>query len=196
MLEQVFKSSRSVARCRSNVLGKHLDDFTGFLLGRGHSLTSIRNYMHSVEHFGGWLSRRSRKCVVDESQVDFFLQKHLPVCKCLPPTPRHLNNARAALKQFFTMLRDQGHLPQPVREDRTPIDRTISAFHDHLERVCGLGAVTCFYRARYVRHGDAPIQLAAGTLFLRRPLARAGRRVPGAQRLGHLPAGEQDGFTG
>ena len=151
MLEQVFRSSRSVARCRSNVLGKHLDDFTGFLLGRGHSLTTIRNYIRAVEHFGSWLSRRSRKCAIDDGQVNLFLQKHLPVCKCSPPVPRRLRRVRASLKQFFAMLRDQGHLPQPVREDRTPIDRTISAFRDHMERVCGLGTSTCFHYTRHVR---------------------------------------------
>lgn len=151
MLAQVFRSSRNVARCRSNVLGKHLDDFTGVLLGRGYSPTTIRKYMRVVEHFGGWLSRRYRKCTIDDNQVNLFLQKHLPVCKCSLPAPRHLINVRAALKLFFAMLRNQGHLPQPARGDRTPINRTISAFHDHLERVCGLGAVTCSYRARYVR---------------------------------------------
>lgn len=60
MIEHVFRSARVPRRLHRSLLGLRVfDALTEYLVDRGHSATMVQQYVQSVEHFGGWLRRRS-----------------------------------------------------------------------------------------------------------------------------------------
>jgi integrase/recombinase XerD len=132
-------------------MGAAFDDLVAYLFERGHSVSTIQQYVCGVEHFDSWL-RRTRRGIeaVDEAAVDDFLQRHLPRCQCPPPCSRTLNQVRTALHHLITVLRRTGRAS--VSKVETPVaEKIVEEFTAHLRDACGAAAATRAGSARYVR---------------------------------------------
>ena len=58
MIEYVFRSARVPHRLERSLLGPQIfDEVTAYLVGRGHSVATVQQYVQSVEHFDRWLRR-------------------------------------------------------------------------------------------------------------------------------------------
>jgi integrase/recombinase XerD len=70
----------------SSVLSQSADAYIGYLQHHQYCPRSIRVYLHSIEHFARWLTRRHILLrSVDESIAHRFVTEHLPVCRCPEP---------------------------------------------------------------------------------------------------------------
>jgi len=57
MLTQYFKSSRTLERYRSGLVGPYVDEFVSWLEGRGYRRRSIRRYLPGAHHLSLWAQR-------------------------------------------------------------------------------------------------------------------------------------------
>jgi hypothetical protein len=120
MIEHVFRSARVPRRLQRSLLGLRVfDALTEYLVDRGHSTTTVEQYVQSVEHFDGWL-RRTRRPVGDigEEVVGEFLLEHLYRCRCSMPACTTLFQVRAALRHRLVVLRRRGWIHLQVRRGK------------------------------------------------------------------------------
>lgn len=73
-------------RVRGNPLGPVLQRYITYLVGRGYSVSILREYVRIAEHFGSWRGRRS----LSQAAVRQFLSQHLPVCRCSGPVSPYM----------------------------------------------------------------------------------------------------------
>ena len=152
MIENYIHQPHALNRLRSNPLGECLEEFTAYLVERGHSPYTIRLYLEAVAHFGRWLKQqRVDPASIVESTVSSFLYKHLPTCHCTFPCNRSLMELRPALRHLLEALRRTGRISVPSPPHPTPIEQKVANFEDYLRTTHGLTNNTILYRARYVR---------------------------------------------
>ncbi len=143
MLENLFRRPRVRQRIRENPHGSVLEQFADYLTARGHRPDTAHQYVFAAEHFAGWLGRRR----INDRAAKQFIKTHLPVCRCKPPAPRTVKTVRAALNRLLEMLG-----PRVVgRINKSPADRLLRRYANHLEHVQGLAPATVHYRLRYAR---------------------------------------------
>jgi len=144
---------------------------------RGYAERTRRDYGHVVVHLGRVLDadREAHARVLDESIVEDFVCRHLPICVCYrqPPGTQQAS-ARWALAHLLAMFREEGVVPPVVLAD--------PPFHELLEGYCrfllhdrGLAETTVTNYRRYLRdflasRGDAVsptelVQLTADDLL-------------------------------
>ena len=143
------------------------DSYVQYLEGRGYSLSSIRNYLSCVAHFAHWLKKRRIKLQqIDETLVNLFLDKHLPLCDCAARMQRCRYQVRAALKHLLVVLRLNLKILPQTDTTPAPIQEEIRRFDAHLDQVCGLAAATRKRSMGIVqvflmeRFSDKPIDIA------------------------------------
>lgn len=151
MLSHFFFRPHVLARLRKNILAPYLNSLAAYLQRRGHPVTTIQMYMRAVEHFGRWLATEGIPIsAINKKTVATFLYRHLPQCRCAPPCPKQLVNARAALKHLQVIQAgDKDMIAAPKRLN--PLDKGLQEYHVYLDQVCGLAPATCLYRIRYAR---------------------------------------------
>lgn len=190
MIDQVFTCPLVRARLREGTFGDVLDEYVGQLQARGYARATIRISLGAVEHFGSWLRRRRLAVsAVSRERVHSFLHRHLPACRCAPPSPTDIRAVRPALHYLLRLLRDRGRpaVPAggrlrsasgPTPPDCTPaIAAVLDAYRHHLRDAHGLAEATT--RAR--------------VYFARKFLARAFGR--GSLRWGTLTPGDVTAFV-
>lgn len=125
--------------------------FTNYLIERRYCDTTIRAYTASLEHFVYWLAKRT-DCEeeINHRNVQTFLNRHLPACRCPDPFPRNLKTVRAALNQFLQM-KGLSRFRESHNETPPEIASAIMEFDWYLQRVCGLAEATCWYHRRHIR---------------------------------------------
>ena len=115
MIDQVFTCPHVRARLREGTFGGVLDEYVGQLHARGYARAAIRNSLGAVEHFGSWLRRRRLAAsAVSRDRVHSFLHRHLPGCRCPPPSPTEIRVVRPALNYLLRLLRDGGRSAAPA----------------------------------------------------------------------------------
>jgi integrase/recombinase XerD len=191
MIEHVFRSVRVVRRLRGRRLGSAFDDLVAYLSERGHSASTIQQYVQGVEHFDGWL-RRTRRAVeaVDETVVGDFLSRHLPRCQCPPPCATSLHQVRTALHHLLVVLRRTGRVLASGAKTSVA-ERIIEEFAAHLRDARGVASATCAGSARYVRafladqFGDAEIDFSGieSSAIVEFFAARGDRWSPGSMKV-------------
>jgi site-specific recombinase XerD len=151
---------------RSSVLSQSADAYVGYLQDHRYCPATVRAYLHSVEHFAHWMTkRRVLLRSIDELLVRRFVTEHLPVCNCSGPCQRNVSAVRPALAHLLQVLRGEGRIwelqglvPQTIQDE---LDR----FNAHLDTVCGLASATRTSRRMWVgkflvdRFGSAPIEI-------------------------------------
>lgn len=126
-------------------------NFSNYLKKRGHSDGTRHVYQSALLHFIYWLKNESTEDqTINCSTVTLFLQEHLPVCRCSPPSFKQLKTVRAALNQLLIML-GQGRLQHVGPTYSSAIGCRLRQFDDFQRDVCGLAESTRGYRQRYVR---------------------------------------------
>lgn len=140
-IRQLFMSSAVRRRMAANHLGIILMRFVLDLRERGYTQGGVRHHALVVEHFGRWLQHRHiplRR--LSTLHVREFMRVHLPRCRCPRPAPKTREDCRAALGRFVEFLRSAKQIRESAAKilPLRPMDRLISAYDHHLDRVCGL----------------------------------------------------------
>ena len=58
MADTLFRRSYYWDRLRANPLGEIIEEYVQHFRGLGYSWLTVRGYVQSLEHFGGWLRSR------------------------------------------------------------------------------------------------------------------------------------------
>jgi len=191
MIEYVFRSARVPRRLERSLLGLQVfDAVTAYLVGRGHSATTVQQYVQNVEHFDRWL-RRTRQPVaeIDEDVVGAFLSGHLRRCRCPVPACTTLWQVRAALRHLLVVLRRRGCIALQTTAT-SAIARLLEKYSEYLRDVRGASPSTRTYYCRYaseflsVHFADEPLEIsrirpAEVTRFI---TDRSARWTPGSMK--------------
>ena len=153
-------------RMAANHLGIILEDFVGDLEKAGYFGSTIREYARVAEHFTSWWGRCHRSGEqISAVEMERFLSRHLPQCRCPKPAPTTTRNCRTAIHRLLGFLQRRGAIVQSS-ERLTAIERLIGRFEHHLSQVCGLADATRRQRRRYGRQflrwrfGKQPLRVA------------------------------------
>jgi len=162
-MHEAFWNGLFDTRWEDAPLGREAIRLVMWLRKRGYGEKSRRQYAHAVVHLGRVLQEEQGEVTaraLDETTVDNFIGRHLPVCCCYRQGPgRGAEHARPGLAHLLAMLREEGTVPHPVSVE--PI------YHELLEGYCrflrddrGLAETTIINYRRYVRdfligRGDA-----------------------------------------
>lgn len=151
---------------RSSVLSQSADAYVGYLQQHRYCPLTIRAYLHGIEHFAGWVTkRRILLRSFDESLMHQFVAEHLPMCRCPDPCQRSVTAVRPALTHLLHVLREQGHLSEPLTLLPPAIQGELKRFDHHLNSVCGLAPATRTSRRQWVgrflvdQFGSSPIDI-------------------------------------
>src|ERR1035437_6247744 len=151
---------------RSSVLSQSADAFVGYLQHLQYCPLTIRSYLHGIEHFAGWVTkRRILLCDLDESLMYQFVTEHLTVCRCPDPCQRSVTAVRPALAHLLHVLRMEGVLSGPQKLLPPEILGELAEFDHHLEFDCGLATATRISRRQWVgrflvdQFGSSPIEI-------------------------------------
>jgi site-specific recombinase XerD len=127
---------------------------------------TVRAYLHSVEHFAHWMTkRRVLLRSIDELLVHRFVTEHLPACNCSSPCQRNVSAVRPALAHLLQVLRGEGRISELQALVPQTIQDELDRFNAHLDAVCGLASATRTSRRMWVgkflvdRFGSAPIEI-------------------------------------
>jgi len=142
-VEQLFRRASVRKRILANPLGPVLRRFGEHLHARGHSPSTVHQYVFAAEHFGNWTGSGS----VDHRSVLQFISVHLPRCRCAKPAGTAIPTVRAALRRLVEML----GCVAPGAEVSRPVATLLKEYELHLQSVCGLADATVRYRLRYAR---------------------------------------------
>jgi integrase/recombinase XerD len=136
---------RVVQRLQSNRDCAVLAGFLGYLDDRGHRRNTIHQYLRAAELFLRYL-RRCRQVIasIDEVAVRSFAFHRRS-------TPRTGRSTHAALRHLLRYLRETGAANVPSESTKPALERLISEYDSHLDRVSGLAPATRLYRRRYAR---------------------------------------------
>jgi site-specific recombinase XerD len=128
-----------------------IERFRLHLKARGHRESTARSYVTTAKHFLRWLTRGSNaRKSLDRETVQIFLEKHLPVCRCVRGGQRGYKMGRAALNQLLSM-EGQGRVRGVVAAEPHDISVSVQEFDRYLHEVCGLAEATRWYHCRHVR---------------------------------------------
>lgn len=151
---------------RSSVLSQSADAYVGYLQQHQYCPLTIRAYLHGIEHFAGWVTKRHIPLRgFDESLMRQFVIEHLPECRCPDPCQRSVTSVRPALAHLLHVLRSEGYLSQPLTLLPPAIQDELERFDHHLNSVCGLASATCTSRRQWVcrflvdQFGSTPIDV-------------------------------------
>ena len=140
-----------------------LDRYVGQLQARGYVRVTIRTLLSAVEHFGSWLRDQGlTPAAVSRELVHSFLHRHLPKCRCAPPSPTEIRVVRPALNNLWRLMRDRepARVPDgtrlrsasgPVLDCPEPIAAVLDTYRRHLREVHGLAEGTARSRTYYAR---------------------------------------------
>jgi site-specific recombinase XerD len=142
-MEQIFHRSAVRARVLGNPLGSVLQQYVGYLEGRGHKPSVLHQYVFAVEHFGNWLGAGS----ISHESVERFMV-HLRKCRCEKPASRTSHCVRAALNRLLGML----GIERPGPAARPLVERLLREYEGHLLAVAGLAESTTRYRVVHARN--------------------------------------------
>ena len=143
MFEDLFRRPRVRQRIRQNPHSSVLLRFAEHLSARGHNPDTVHQYVFASEHFCAWLGRKK----ISRHAATRFLNSHLPACRCVKPASRTVKTVRASLNRLFAMIGDDVAVPT----SKSPADRLLNRYADHLDQVQGLASNTVYYRLRYAR---------------------------------------------
>ena len=150
----------------SSVLSKSADAYIGYLQQQQYCPLTIRSYLHGIEHFAGWVTRRNILLhSFNESLMRQFVTEHLPECDCPDPCQRTVTAVRPALAHLLRVLRMDGLLSGPQKLVPPEILSELARFDHYLEFDCGLAAATRISRRQWVgkflvdQFGSSPIDV-------------------------------------
>jgi site-specific recombinase XerD len=152
MLETLFSRAHNLRRLRANPLGAILDQYAGYLIGRGHTTNVVHQYLRAIEHYGHWMGTQHAVVTADDLTRDsarLFLHEHLASCSCPARFRCDLINCRAAINHLLRVL--DGRAPTRRSPPSTPHDPLLTEYEWFLRQTCGLAGHTCGYRLRYAR---------------------------------------------
>ena len=126
------------------------DSYVRYLTERGYAAPTVDFYFRSVAHFVYWFDhRRAEIRDINESLMERFVNKYLPVCRCAPKCLHSRGTVRAAVALYLKMLRLDGQCTKPESVMPDGIAVELADFDLHLAEVRGLCPTT---RATRLRH--------------------------------------------
>jgi integrase len=141
-----------------------------------YARSTARTYLCCLAHFARWV-RRGRHSLDDlDSEINRFIDEHLPRCTCPSPVQRCRHQVRAALRHLRVVLGNSGIETGGRRGDA--IDAMLYRYDEHMRQARGLARNTRLRRLAVV--GDLVRSAAVVTPTadqLRRFIARELDRV-------------------
>jgi len=139
MIRKLFRNTLVRRRMAASHLGIILSRFALYLHARGYSRGRVHCCVQVAEHFSRWMGQRAIKMAdLDENDVEQFVRRHLPRCRCPRPAPKHIKQCRTSLTRLLSFLR-QRHLIRPFALQRSSAgDRLLDRYDRHLNQVAGL----------------------------------------------------------
>jgi hypothetical protein len=144
MLEDLFPARWVLARIRASRIGGDLERYAAYLIGRGYTTRTAREYLNAAEHFGRWLGRRP----LSRATARRFIRCHLPACRYPSPAVRDLNTIRAAVNRLLELrgvASATSDLPGGFVGD------LLRRYEERLITARGLAATTVHNRLVYMR---------------------------------------------
>lgn len=135
-----------------SALGCSAEAYVQYLTDRGYAVGTINGYLGSVAHFAYWL--RQQLPGVDnigEELMHYFLEQHLPRCRCARRCRRAPTEVRAALGQLLQMLRTNGQCAPEISMLPDAVTAELEDFDRYLAEARGLAPVTRSVRLRHLR---------------------------------------------
>lgn len=152
MIEHYIQRLIALQRFQGNPLGKDLEDFTAFLVERGHTANTIYQYLRTAAHFGRWLGQEGiDPALITEHTAESFLYNHLSECKCKSHGMLLLKDARTVLMHLFNILIKNGHITASSPTPPTPIDQEIQRFAEHMRTNCALSEESIRMKSSYAK---------------------------------------------
>ena len=135
---------------RLNNLEKYqviLNQCADYLIKNKYSYGSIRHYRGAIEHFLYWHVRENAQCKINNELVEFFLKKHIPICKCSIPAPKRIIDLRRAL--YLLLKINNCNVENAIdQQNISEKDKLINEFDKYLLDICGLSENTRNYHRR------------------------------------------------
>ena len=164
MIKTLFSRAKVLARYEQSPLQPHLGDLAAGLHEQGYSDNVVRAYLCAAEKFGRWLSIANVTTAdVNEELIARYLDEAVrphPSCAA----GRSDCHARTGLAHLVRVLRERQVIPPvTVTPPRTPAERWLIAFEQHLLQVAGAALNTrkkyvALARRLVVNHfGDGPV---------------------------------------
>ena len=114
-MQEAFWNGLFDTRWEDAPLGQETIRLVLWMRERGYGDKTRRDYAHAVVHLGRVLSRTYDEVtpeILNETLVEDFIDRHLPVCCCYHQRPgRRANWVRPGLVLLLTMLREDGAIP-------------------------------------------------------------------------------------
>jgi integrase/recombinase XerD len=132
-------SFRRKLRVWDNPFGPVLKRYVAYLVGRGYSATTCREYASVAEHFGRWLGLRS----LSHAAARRFVRQHLPACRCPAPVIRNAGRNRRALNHLLAMC---GVSVPAAAPPCGFVCDLLRSYAERLEKTQGLAASTVHQR--------------------------------------------------
>jgi len=139
MLETIFHKQSTIERHQQNYLFPFYQDYIAYLKQRGYTNSTIAHYLPDLSKFGNWLKRK--KIALDTiatQDPQALLNAYLKSNYLKGKKASAVNNARAAIKKFFFMIRAD----DPYRT----LSTEVADYQRYLVNVKGLAENTCTYR--------------------------------------------------
>jgi integrase/recombinase XerD len=128
------------------------DAYIRCLAERGYATRTIQMYLVSVAHFAHWCAaKRIGLIEINESAVQRFLYRHLPMCHCSQHCQRARHITAAALGHLLDLLRVENRIAPKKSPYPATISDEIHRFNHYLTQVCGLKPATCHDRLLHIR---------------------------------------------
>lgn len=129
-------------------LSSVIDRFVEYFRSRRYSSFTIQGYLKAIAHFSRWMTMKDFGIEnINEELFDYFVQFHLPHCKCPAPRSRAIAYVRAGLRHLGTVLKQEGLI---AIERPTTIEKELERFEHFLLNVKGLAPNTCKVRLSIV----------------------------------------------
>jgi integrase/recombinase XerC len=148
-------------------LAPHVDAFMLHLLDCRYASNTIDNYLAGLTHFAHWISQCNIDIKsIDETQIERFLDDHLPCCHCEKPVSHDRKDLHAALGHLLVLLRAHAVIADPSI-GLTPVDKELRRFDDHMNHVRGLAPKTRKHYLAIIRRlllgqfADQPVVISA-----------------------------------
>jgi len=122
------------------------------LSGHGYAPRTMQSYVAGIAHFSHWLAGKHIELAnIDETVISYFLDRHLPRCRCPQYSQCSTTSNSAALGRLLEYLRVCGKVAAPPRKPHALIDWELADFEHYLRKVRGVGTTTCYYRLNCLR---------------------------------------------
>ncbi len=134
---------------RVGTLAPFVQTYWRRLIEQRYAPETARAYLYCVAHFAHWARRQPLALSALDHHVEWFVDRHLPRCRCPKPVQRSRHQIRAALQHLKTVVAETGIQAEDHGTD--PLEDQLRCFDQYLQQAKGLAESTRIRRRSIVR---------------------------------------------